>query len=213
MPGARENRQRHGGSGASSVILESVCSRCLALKCFSELILTSSTDFVALPESPERSDIARLSPDFPENIHYEIVYDLILVSLGLAGASDQADDGHGAMSRTSPTQPNYTPLARLLIFSVAELVSISPEHVSQAEKVIAQNLFFIFEQGAKSTELDERSRGAVEARTNSGKARRWAGIGAGFIAGGVAIGVTGGQGGAPTLWFARKTVAESFHSP
>jgi hypothetical protein len=83
-----------------------------------------------------------------------------------------------------------------LIFNVADLLSISLTTVLQAEKSVAQQLFFVLEQGAKTTELDEASKSAVEERADAGKLRRWAGIGAGFLAGGIAIGVTGGS-----VWF------------
>ncbi|BGP51152.1 hypothetical protein JCM10450v2_007081 [Rhodotorula kratochvilovae] len=170
-----------------------------------------------------------------EKREWDCVWELVLVSLGLVGAGQQAGEpdkekkatGVGAAaaakvgglfsgSKSAPSpqeggdaQPpplNYTALSRSLVVSTAEVLGISAQVVADVERTIAQFLYFQLQQqsaadqkkavegkgGDAAMGWDEAAKEYREKAAKKGSALKWAATGAGFVLGGVAIGLTGG---------------------
>ncbi|KAH9472088.1 hypothetical protein MJO28_016876 [Puccinia striiformis f. sp. tritici] len=173
-------------------------------------------DPISLPENPLESDLTELSKELPISIGVEIIHDLVILSLS---ASHSPPD----LTSSKPTSEqenilNYSALDRQLVFQVAEALKIDTRTVYGAEKLVAQELFFILqktqedtqaegdgdgslvderaeeEEGEKSNEskLSKGSKAAIRAAAGKKKWLRYLGAGAGVIVGGVAIGLTGG---------------------
>ncbi|GJN93284.1 hypothetical protein Rhopal_006331-T1 [Rhodotorula paludigena] len=178
-----------------------------------------------------------------EKREWDVVWELVLVSLGLIGAGQQAGEqekekkasGVGAAAaakvgglfssssaskaaadkasasggtaaaadKAAPPPLNYTALSRSLVVSTAEVLGIDAQVVADVERTIAQFLYFQLqhsdeakraaEQGAGgAVEWDEAAKEFREKAAKKGNALKWAATGAGFVLGGVAIGLTGG---------------------
>ncbi|OAV89324.1 hypothetical protein PTTG_07422 [Puccinia triticina 1-1 BBBD Race 1] len=168
-------------------------------------------DPACLPERPQESDLKELSKEMPSSMHVEVIHDLVILSLSASHDSTRADG-------TSATENlSYSALDRQLIFQVAQGLGIEPTIVYGAEKLVAQELFFILQHteqvskegvmdgeddGEASTtpesKLTKTSKAAIRAAAGKKKWLRYLGAGAGVIVGGVAIGLTGGLA-APVL--------------
>ena len=123
----------------------------------------------------------------PQTLHFEIAHELVLVSLGLAIPAD-----------FPPPTLSYSALSRALVVRTAATLGIQLGMVESAEKAIAQFLYFQLqaaetEQGGKEKrDWDQAASAGREEASGKRKALKWAATGAGFVLGGVAIGLTGG---------------------
>ncbi|GAA5853288.1 hypothetical protein JCM8547_000272 [Rhodosporidiobolus lusitaniae] len=181
-----------------------------------------------------------------EKKEWDVVWELVLVSLGLVGAGQQGGEPErekkGGMSgaaakvgglfsskstsapaspdpssssdaknndKNAPPPLNYTALSRSLVVCTADVLGISEQVVSDVERAIAQFLYFQLQQqkegeekakeaGTGGKEWDEAAQEYREKAAKKGSALKWAATGAGFVLGGVAIGLTGGLA-APAL--------------
>ncbi|GAA5914718.1 hypothetical protein JCM5296_001960 [Sporobolomyces johnsonii] len=173
-----------------------------------------------------------------EKKEWDVVWELLLVSLGLVGTGLQAEEPAakaqsaskrvgskvGGLFSSSESKPDsaavavkdvpppldYTALSRSLVVGAAEVLGISERVVADAERAIAQFLFFQLQaqeqeqerQGKKGVgdkmEWDEAAQEYRQKQAKKGNTLKWAATGAGFILGGVAIGLTGGLA-APAL--------------
>ncbi|GAA6046661.1 hypothetical protein JCM3770_003102 [Rhodotorula araucariae] len=170
-----------------------------------------------------------------EKREWDCVWELVLVSLGLVGAGQQAGEpdkekktlGVGAAAaakvgglfssskgappsmeghEAQPPPLNYTALSRSLVVSTAQVLGISAQVVADVERTIAQFLYFQLQQqseadqkkavegrgGDTMTGWDEAAKEYREKAAKKGNTLKWAATGAGFVLGGVAIGLTGG---------------------
>lgn len=167
-----------------------------------------------------------------EKLEWEVVWEVVLVSLGLVGAGQQAEEPDqkkksggvnaaaakvgglfsSSSSKDAPAKPddkgappplNYTALSRSLVICTADILGIPPQTVQDVEHTIAQFLYFQLQAANEEDKKAGEKKGDVEwdeaakeyrekaARKNS--TLKWAATGAGFILGGVAIGLTGGE--------------------
>jgi hypothetical protein len=121
--------------------------------------------------------------------------------------SDTTDAKDVKQSQAKPPENAgiYTPLARYLLFATAEILNIPEAVVYDSEKAQAQKLYFLMNEtkkaedekgGANSSSEAERmkqaSQGAIVEDQKKRSSWKWAATGAGFLVGGVAIGLTGG---------------------
>lgn len=120
---------------------------------------------------------------------------------GMFGGSKPASDASTAGdAKEGPPPLNYTALSRSLVVCTAEILGIPEKTVLDVERAIAQFLYFQLQaQGgedkvkeAGSIEWDEAAHDYRAKQAKKGSALKWAATGAGFIAGGLAIGLTGG---------------------
>uniref|UniRef100_A0A0K3CLF1 BY PROTMAP: gi/814541766/emb/CEQ40992.1/ SPOSA6832_02659 [Sporidiobolus salmonicolor] n=1 Tax=Rhodotorula toruloides TaxID=5286 RepID=A0A0K3CLF1_RHOTO len=166
-----------------------------------------------------------------EKLEWEVVWELVLVSLGLVSAGQQAEEPDqkkksggvnaaaakvgglfsSSSSKETPAKPddkgalpplNYTALSRSLVICTADILGIPSQTVQDVEHTIAQFLYFQLQAANEEDKKAGEKKGDVEwdeaakeyrekaARKNS--TLKWAATGAGFILGGVAIGLTGG---------------------
>ncbi|KAA1098226.1 hypothetical protein PGT21_031137 [Puccinia graminis f. sp. tritici] len=174
-------------------------------------------DPASLPEKPLRTDLTELSKEIPSTMHVEIIHDLVIFSLSASHISPT----NAPLSSSKPTTNenlNYSALDRQLVFQAAEALGIEPTIVYGAEKLVAQELFFILQQQSQAaskhqgdgevedvqaettpeSKLTKSSKAAILAAAGKKKWLRYLGAGAGVIVGGVAIGLTGGLA-APVL--------------
>lgn len=101
----------------------------------------------------------------------------------------------------------YTPLARYLLFTTAQILNIATENVYAAEKAQAEKLYRLMDETqkaesagagqdtasqAEAERMRQTSQGAVAEDQKKRSTWKWAATGAGFLVGGVAIGLTGG---------------------
>ncbi|GAA5899765.1 uncharacterized protein JCM6883_005982 [Sporobolomyces salmoneus] len=115
---------------------------------------------------------------------------------GIFGGSKQTTE---TSSKDTPPPLNYTALSRSLVVCAAEILGISEKTVLDVERAIAQFLYFQLqaqggEEKAKeggTMEWDEAAQDYRAKQAKKGNALKWAATGAGFIAGGLAIGLTG----------------------
>ncbi|GAA5979564.1 hypothetical protein JCM11641_007870 [Rhodosporidiobolus odoratus] len=176
-----------------------------------------------------------------EKKEWDVVWELVLVSLGLVGAGQQSgevdrekkaagmssaaakvgglfskssssSDSTTAASKDTSGQPpplNYTALSRSLVVCTAEILGIKEQVVSDVECSIAHFLYFQLQQsdikaqqaakdGGEGKEWDEAAQEWKQKAASKGNFGKWAATGAGFVLGGVAIGLTGGLA-APAL--------------
>lgn len=105
------------------------------------------------------------------------------------------EEPESAKGSEAATTLSYTPAARQLVYATLRLLSIPPTpELQQVEADLASSLFATLQQVTSAqaqAEAVERSRAAA-ADGWGGKTGRWLATGAGVIAGGIAIGVTGG---------------------
>lgn len=120
------------------------------------------------------------------------------------------DTGTSPPSSTAPPPLNYTALSRSLLVRTFAFLSIPESLLTDVEHTIAQFLFFQLQernQGSSSDSTaarqetdkardrvgwDTAAREYRERAAKKGNALKWAATGAGFVLGGVAIGLTGG---------------------
>lgn len=168
----------------------------------------------SLPTDVRQEDIDPLKEQVDQDHWFELGFELVFVSLGLGevevAASEKNNSFAAKFKQTTKSSPlsdlSYTALDRSLsVLTLKSLGATEAESaIAGAEKSIAQSLYFALQQSeqADSTasnaawgEEAEKQRAAKQAR---GKALKWAATGIGFVAGGVAIGLTGGLA-APAL--------------
>ena len=89
---------------------------------------------------------------------------------------------------------SYTPSARQLIHTTLDLLSIPiSTHLAPVEQKLSKSLFKTLQQVSEQKNQEEVARSRErQAEGWGGKTGRWLATGAGVIAGGVAIGITGG---------------------
>lgn len=112
-------------------------------------------------------------------------------------------------SSTAPPPLNYTALSRSLLVRTLAFLSIPESLLTDVEHTIAQFLFFQLQErnqdsssSSSAQQETEKARARVgwdaaareyrERAAKKGNALKWAATGAGFVLGGVAIGLTGG---------------------
>ncbi|MCO5589909.1 hypothetical protein L7F22_043878 [Adiantum nelumboides] len=134
-----------------------------------------------------------------------------------SGVSSIGKAGKSAMDRKDgkqkgPVKPNeichYDARARAIIFVAVTAMDVGGGRVYQAEKVIAQTIYFIMtegrnvskeegkgdpiEEGKRNNWMNTASQEAVEKEKSKINWAKWAAMGAGAAVGGALIGVTGG---------------------
>ena len=161
-----------------------------------------------MPERPRASDLKAAVADLPEDKHLEILHDLLLLGLKLPPptkkdiAEIRAKESLLA-DKKPPTEEAgvYTPMSRYLLFATAQILGISAHSVYHAEKAMSQQLYFVLhetekqegsEAKASADKMKQTSQGVLADRDKQSTPWKWAATGAGFILGGVALGVTGG---------------------
>lgn len=120
------------------------------------------------------------------------------------------ETGTSPPSSTAPPPLNYTALSRSLLVRTLAFLSIPESLLTDVEHTIAQFLFFQLQERNKGSSSDsaaarqetDKARDRVgwdaaareyrERAAKKGNALKWAATGAGFVLGGVAIGLTGG---------------------
>ncbi|GAA5915713.1 hypothetical protein JCM6882_004122 [Rhodosporidiobolus microsporus] len=180
-----------------------------------------------------------------EKKEWDVVWELVLVSLGLVGAGQQGGEqdqqkkagavgsaaakvgGLFSSSKSGSSDPsssssggkdakdaagqppplNYTALSRSLVVCAAEILGIPEQTVDDVERTIAQFLYFQLQQSDEKTKQaaeeggkvwDEAAQEYRDKAARKGSMLKYAATGAGFVLGGVAIGLTGGLA-APAL--------------
>ncbi|GAA5969927.1 hypothetical protein JCM3765_000371 [Sporobolomyces pararoseus] len=121
-------------------------------------------------------------------------------------SSTSNNDNKSSSESSTPPPLNYTALSRSLLVCAAEILGIPEKTVLDVERSIAQFLYFQLEAHigeqkvteASTGDWDEAAQDYRSKQEKKGNAMRWAATGAGFILGGVAIGLTGGLA-APAL--------------
>lgn len=162
---------------------------------------------MTLPPKPRVADIKRAATELSEDKHLEILHDLLLLSLHLPppAKTDQVDPHQAKAAATKPAENAgvYTPLSRYLLFATAAILNIPPKTVFDEEKIMSQELYFVLNETEKADGKDSKSRqeadrmrdasqGAIADRDKKSTPWKWAATGAGFLVGGVALGITGG---------------------
>ncbi|GAA6013339.1 hypothetical protein JCM10207_000860 [Rhodosporidiobolus poonsookiae] len=213
-------------------------------------------DMVQLPEQPdsgmkmpevlgpvdekERNASEEEKQKARDKREWDVVWELVLVSLGLVGAGQQGGEADrekkaggvssaaakvgGLFSTKSASSPpesspnpnksdasppplSYTALSRSLVVCTADVLGIGEDVVNDVERAIAQFLYFQLQQnedaakakeGGGGAEWDEAAQEYREKAARKGSMTKWMATGAGFVLGGVAIGLTGGLA-APAL--------------
>lgn len=166
----------------------------------------------AMPPNPRAADLKPSVKDLSREKHHEILHDILMLSLHLPPPSKN-DTAHPentkqAKEKAPENAGVYTALARYLVFTFAQILNIPNVTVYDAEKAMAQQLYFVFEETKKaeaeqdaggdpasrvdSDRMKLASQGAIAEREKKNSTWKWAATGAGFIAGGVLLGVTGG---------------------
>lgn len=179
-----------------------------SLSSWLKFILDSfKVDPASLPENPQLEDLVELSKHLPASIHLEIIHDLVILSLSASHSIHPIIPSKKSTQQSPHQDLRYSALNRQLVFLVADGLGIDSSVVYGAEKLVAQELFFIFQkseeaQNANATTEADRlahtSELAVKAAASKKRWLRYVGAGAGVIVGGVAIGLTGGLA-APVL--------------
>lgn len=172
------------------------------------------SDPEALPPKPRASDLKPSVKDLSREKHHEILHDILMLSLHLPPPSKD-DTAHPEKTKQAKAKAPenagvYTALARYLVFAISQVLNIPSSTVYDAEKAMAQQLYFVFEETKKaevdhdpssgeaianragSESMKAASQGAIAEREKKNSTWKWAATGAGFIAGGVLLGVTGG---------------------
>ena len=172
--------------------------------------LTSFPDPAALPARPKVSNLKGSISDLSADKHADILHDILMVSLHLPPPSK--NDSADAKDVKHPPKPPanagvYTPLARYMLFATAQILDIPPETVYATEKAQAEKLYYLMNETKKAesdgegkdaasrTEAEkmrQTSQGAIAEDQKKRNSWKWAATGAGFLVGGVAIGLTGG---------------------
>lgn len=121
-------------------------------------------------------------------------------------------------SSTAPPPLDYTALSRSLLVRTLAFLSIPESLLTDVEHTIAQFLFFQLQErnqdsssSSSAQQETEKARARVgwdaaareyrERAAKKGNALKWAATGAGFVLGGVAIGLTGGASVCAPLFF------------
>lgn len=182
-----------------------------ATKWLQDLCEHLEVDMANLPDDPALDTSMRgaLKEEGQDGIESTIAFELVLVALGLVKVEDKAVEGNTQREKASAEAQalqegllDYTSLSRSLVMRTMEVLGVQNETVEQAEKAIAQ--FLYFQMQAKEEESGIAPSGDSESGWSSatteikqkearrGSAFKWAATGAGFVLGGVAIGLTGG---------------------
>lgn len=172
-------------------------------------LMRIAPDPQALPPSPRAQDLKPSVKELSREKHHKILHDILMLSLHLPPPSND-DTAHPEKTKQAKEQAPenagvYTALARYLVFAFAQILNIPTATVYDAEKAMAQQLYFVFEE-TKKAEAEQgdlashadgdrmklASQGAIAEREKKNSTWKWAATGAGFLAGGVLLGVTGG---------------------
>ncbi|ORY49736.1 hypothetical protein BCR35DRAFT_336077 [Leucosporidium creatinivorum] len=164
-------------------------------------------DMGSLPDDPSLD--TSLKEGLEKEREFDIAFELVLVSLGLAARDAKEQEVLTKKEGKEKTAPvlDYTALERSLTMRAVGVLGIEEGVVESAEKAIAQFLYFEMKEKEKEKEekgisskgeWDEATQAYKEENKNKNSALKWAATGAGFVLGGVAIGLTGGLA-APAL--------------
>ena len=154
-----------------------------------------------LPDDPAPE--TKLKTGMAKDRDFDVAYELVLLSLGLAARDAKEQEAVLKKSKDDKSLAlEYTALDRSLTMKAVGVLGLSEQSVEDAEKAIAQLLYFEMkdkekegnekESGGKR-EWDEATKAYKEKGKTSNSAMKWAATGAGFVLGGVAIGLTGGE--------------------
>lgn len=153
-----------------------------------------------LPDDPAPD--TGLQAGLEKGREFDVAYELVLLSLGLA-ARDAKEQEVVTKKEKDDKEPalEYTALERSLTMKAVGILGLTEQNVEDAEKAIAQELYFEMKEkekerrgkeGGGKGEWDEATKVYKEKGKGSGNTMKWAATGAGFVLGGVAIGLTGG---------------------
>ncbi|KAK4046111.1 hypothetical protein OIV83_006337 [Microbotryomycetes sp. JL201] len=160
-------------------------------------------DMRTLPDDPGLDTNMREVLGLEDDKRDQVAFELVLVSLALVVGDAQEIQEKAKPKRDKEETPplKYTALSRSLIMRTCAVLGLPPLAVVEAEKVLAQHLYFEMQEkekqgeksstagGGKWNEASQQVRQETAKKTNTLK---WAATGAGFVLGGVAIGLTGG---------------------
>lgn len=158
-------------------------------------------DMGNLPDDPALD--TSLKEGLEREKEFDIAFELVLVSLGLA-ARDVKEQETITKKEKYDKSPalEYTALERSLTMRAVGVLGIAEEVVESAEKAIAQFLYFEMREKEKEEagkgisskgEWDEATQAYKQENEKKNSTLKWAATGAGFVLGGVAIGLTGGE--------------------
>lgn len=197
-----------GGRGLSLGVVKTLKSHAhRSLPCHPPIVLQ---DPDVLPPNPRSADLKGAIKQLQPDKHLDILHDLLLISMHLPPPTP--NDSHDPAKQKKASKPPenagiYTPLARYLLYAISQILNIPSTTVQSAEKAMAQQLYFVFTETKKAesegqgsdaasqaekAKMKQASQGAIAERDQKNSTWKWAATGAGFILGGVAIGVTGG---------------------
>lgn len=165
-------------------------------------------DPAILPPNPRAADVKPAVKELSSQKHADILHDVLMLSLHLPppAKDDKADPKTAKAAKPPDNAGVYTPLARYLVFALSRILNIPIGEVYAAEKTMAQRLYFVLEEAKKAQanagesaasaadreKMKVASEGAIAEREKKNSTWKWAATGAGFLAGGVALAVTGG---------------------
>lgn len=156
-------------------------------------------DMKSLPDDPALD--TSLKEGLNKERDFDIAFELVLVSLGLAARDAKEQEVLTEKEDKNKSAPalEYTALERSLTMRAVGVLGIDEGVVESAEKAIAQFLYFKMKEKEKDGrrvsskgEWDEATQAYKEENKNKNSTLKWAATGAGFVLGGVAIGLTGG---------------------
>ena len=165
-------------------------------------------DMRNLPDDPGLDANMREGMEIDADKEYEIASELVLVSLALVVGDAQEVQEKNRLRKQDSTDPktakddtpplDYTALSRSLIVRTCAALQISHDTVVEAEKALAQHLFFEMQAKEQQSDKangkwDEATQQYKQEKAKKGNTLKWAATGAGFVLGGVAIGLTGGK--------------------
>lgn len=118
-----------------------------------------------------------------------------VASVDATAATNESIKGSEKAKKQEADVPtlSYTPSARQLLHTALHLLSISiPDNLPSIEKKLSESLFETLKQVAEQNQAEVEKARERQSHGWGGKTGRWVATGAGVIAGGVAIGITGG---------------------
>jgi hypothetical protein len=138
----------------------------------------------ALPSEVTKADAARSASSIPAELHLQVVTALLLVSLGLDKASTE---------KAKPEdERRYGAHDRARVFATAEALAVPVRVVHEAETAVAEQLYRVMQEAKKAEQARPDTTSAIAAAASRSKLWRQVATGAGFVVGGVALGLTGG---------------------
>ena len=137
--------------------------------------------------SDELSSLSLSEPALPHEEQQQITEELLLLALNILPISSKATDN----------KPHYTAIRRSCLVYLLAALNIPLSLLINVEKATAQQLYFQMleaerEKNKKGSATSGKTSSALAAATAKAGSWKWAATGAGFLAGGLAIGITGG---------------------